>query len=59
MLREEASSLLTDGGIGAAVMIVGDALAAHYRYGDQGKLDDTDVLPRYQSLAKDRACLSH
>ncbi|KAL3959551.1 hypothetical protein ACCO45_004668 [Purpureocillium lilacinum] len=41
------------------VMIVGDALAAHYRYGDQGKLDDTDVLPRYQSLAKDRACLSH
>ncbi len=59
MFEEEAPFLLTDGGNGAAVMIVGDALAAHYRYGDQGKLDDTDVLPRYQSLAKDRACLSH
>ncbi|UNI24727.1 hypothetical protein JDV02_010452 [Purpureocillium takamizusanense] len=40
------------------VIVVGEALAAHYQYGDQRNLSDTDVLARYQSLAKDRACLS-
>jgi hypothetical protein len=38
-------------------VIQGDALAAHYQYMDQGKLEQTDILKRYQSIAKDKYCL--
>ncbi|RGP77171.1 hypothetical protein FLONG3_4686 [Fusarium longipes] len=40
-----------------SVVIQGNALAAHYQYMDQNKLETTDILPRYQSLATDRYCL--
>ncbi|KAF5724814.1 hypothetical protein FMUND_370 [Fusarium mundagurra] len=41
-----------------AVVIQGDALAAHYQYMDQKQLESTDILRRYQSIAKDKYCLN-
>ncbi|KAK8912213.1 hypothetical protein VCV18_012704 [Metarhizium anisopliae] len=41
-----------------SVMIVGEALGAHFQYTDQSGLDKTDILDRYRALAQDQACLS-
>ncbi|KAM0541680.1 hypothetical protein ACHAPJ_013156 [Fusarium lateritium] len=38
------------------VVIQGNALAAHFQYTDQKALGSTDLLKRYQSLARDRYC---
>ncbi|PWI63982.1 hypothetical protein PCL_01204, partial [Purpureocillium lilacinum] len=37
-----------------AIMLIGDALGAHLQYVDQVDLAETDLLTRYQCLARDR-----
>ncbi|KAH6881112.1 hypothetical protein B0T10DRAFT_411293 [Thelonectria olida] len=39
------------------VVVLGEALGAHFQYSAQPKLADTDLLSRYSALAQDRACL--
>lgn len=39
-----------------AIMLIGDALGAHLQYADQVDLAETDLLTRYQCLARDRGC---
>ncbi|KAF4450782.1 hypothetical protein F53441_6114 [Fusarium austroafricanum] len=39
------------------VVIQGNALAAHYQYMDQKKLQETDILKRYHNIAEERYCL--
>lgn len=35
-----------------AVTILGDALASHFQYSDQGKLASTDLMMRYRALSQ-------
>lgn len=41
-----------------AVVVLGDALAAHYQYVDQPELASTDLLKRYQLLAETGGCIA-
>lgn len=38
--------------------VVGTALAVHFSFQHQPNVAHTDLLPRYQALARERACLA-
>ncbi|KPI44199.1 uncharacterized protein AB675_6275 [Cyphellophora attinorum] len=42
--------------LGKSVAVETDALAAHFTFGTQGKMQDTDLLGRYKDYAMENAC---
>jgi hypothetical protein len=42
--------------LGKHVAVETDALAVHFTFGGQGKVEHTDLLPRYHSYAMENAC---
>lgn len=43
--------------LGRSVAVESDALAVHFTFGTQGKVEQTDLLPRYHAYAKENACM--
>lgn len=42
--------------LGRSVAVETDALAVHFTFGTQGKVGQTDLLPRYHDYALENAC---
>lgn len=42
--------------LGKSVAVETDALAAHFTFGTQGSVQDTDLLGRYRDYAEQNAC---